>query len=326
MKAKELEKNLNNIKSVYKIVGQDRYLCFSVLDLLKKYLCPNFPDLNIVDLSGENLNLDKLIDDLQVCPFADNYRLIIVKDFKIKKNAGKTVIEQIEKIDDYAKQKNFTTVLVFFCADNDGVNLKNAEIIDCSHLSEFELIKFIDEKLKQVNAKMEDSSKNSLIKFTSCDLTRIVTELDKLIAFAGGETITQTNVDEMVAKDGEYQIFELAETIAKNDKTRAIELLNLMLDKEKTLFSIITPLYNTYKRALFIAINKELTDKELANYLQIKEYAVKMLRTQTRVFTPRKLKSIVDSLAELDKNIKQGKIKEDVGLISVVINILMLRK
>ncbi|MBO4570016.1 MAG: hypothetical protein J5689_02250 [Clostridia bacterium] len=60
--------------------------------------------------------------------------------------------------------------------------------------------------------------------------------------------------------------------------------------------------------------------------LQIKPFAVKMLRKQVAVFSVKKLKNIVDNLYALDSKIKQGKIKEDIGLITEVFNIIEMRK
>ena len=51
-----------------------------------------------------------------------------------------------------------------------------------------------------------------------------------------------------------------------------------------------------------------------------------MQRAQARAFSPKQLKTIVDLIADLDKNIKQGKIKEGVGLTAVLSSILKIRK
>ena len=80
----------------------------------------------------------------------------------------------------------------------------------------------------------------------------------------------------------------------------------------------------TRKRALYVAITP-LTDAELANKLSIKEFAVKMLKNQIRVFSPKKLKQIVDMLGDVDANIKKGKLKEDVAVKTSVLEILKIR-
>lgn len=326
MKEKELKSNLKNVKSIYVISGADRFLCFRALSTLKNALCPNFPDLNIVNVSGDGLDAKSLLNDLQVCPFGDNYRLIVLNDFKQKKTAGKAVVEFIESLSSYAVQTDFTTVLaVFNAGDAQGVSIKGAEVVDCAHLSEPELAEFIEQSLKGTGVLIIGSAKMKLISFCNGDLTRIVSELEKLKTFVMSGEITDDVVESLVYKDTDFQVFEITQAISKGDKNLAIEILTELMTREKSVFPLLAPIYNNYKRALFVSINRDLTDSELAKLLQVKEFAVKMLRGQTKVFSARDLKKIVDALAELDKNIKQGKIKEDVGLISNVLNILMIR-
>ena len=94
----------------------------------------------------------------------------------------------------------------------------------------------------------------------------------------------------------------------------------------KSGFSILTPLYNNYRRVLFTAINSDKRDADIASALGVKEYAIKMCRNQARVFTPKKLKKIVDMLADADKNIKMGKIKEDTAVKTIIISIIKMRE
>ena len=74
-----------------------------------------------------------------------------------------------------------------------------------------------------------------------------------------------------------------------------------------------------------MAINKDKSEEEIASLLGVKPYAVKMVKNQVRYFTPKKLKTIVDMLYEADRNIKTGKIKEEVAIKTVTLNILNIR-
>ena len=94
----------------------------------------------------------------------------------------------------------------------------------------------------------------------------------------------------------------------------------------KSGFSILTPLYNNYRRVLFTAINSGMRDADIASMLGVKEYAIKMCRNQARVFTPKKLKKIVDMLANADRNIKNGTIKEEITVKTIIIAIMKLRE
>ena len=57
----------------------------------------------------------------------------------------------------------------------------------------------------------------------------------------------------------------------------------------------------------------------------MKEFAVKMVKNQAKIFTPKKLKEIVDMLYTFDRDIKQGKIKEEVAIKTATLNILKIR-
>ena len=320
MRFLELEKNLGALKSVYVITGEDRFLCFEALKLIKARAVPNFSELNYVTLEP-TITLPELKENLAAYPFSDEKRVAVILDFKPKK--GKDELTNF--ILDYSKSTDFSTVLVVVGQDLSFKEISQENVIDCNKLSEPELLNFIEKRAKEIDAKIKPSAAKKLIDFTLGDLTRIITELDKLNDYKAGLEIDDVDVTHMVSKDKEYQVFEIQEKIAKNDREAAIDIVSTILEKEKNAYSIITPLYNNYKRALFVAINKDLTEDELARYLQVKPYAIKMLKNQTSAFSAKKLKTIVDQIYELDNAIKQGKIKDDVGLIKLITNILMIR-
>ena len=90
-------------------------------------------------------------------------------------------------------------------------------------------------------------------------------------------------------------------------------------------FTILSPLYNNYRRALFVAINKDKSATELANMLSVKEFAIKMLKNQITVFSAKQLKIIVDMISNYDRKIKVGEMKENIAIKTIVFNILNLR-
>jgi DNA polymerase III delta subunit len=50
-----------------------------------------------------------------------------------------------------------------------------------------------------------------------------------------------------------------------------------------------------------------------------------MLSNQVKIFSSKKLKEIVDMIAKYEKNIKNGKIKENIAIRAIVFNILEIR-
>ena len=319
MKFKEFNLNIISPKPVFVIFGEDRFLCHKALEKLKQTFAPNLPDVNISTISSENLDFNALENELKVYPLGDPFRVVILEDLKPKKN-GKLDLTFFEH---YASGQGFASVLVIYnIGDSVLPKINGAIVVDCSHLDIADLLPIIIEYTNKSGANISKTVATKLCEFCGQDLTNIYSELDKLCAYACGKEITQDMIEELVIKTTDYQIFEITTKIANKDKNGAMEIASNLIKTEKSLYSIIGMLYNTYRRALFVSINKEKTDAELASLFNVKEYAVKMLRNQTKIFGARKLKQIVDNLAQLDAGIKQGKIKDEIGLEVAIFEIL----
>lgn len=323
MKFVDLKKDLQNgIRSAYLISGNDRFLCFSALEQIKQALNISLPELNFVVMEGNSLSLQDIVESVSVFPFVDQFRVVQINNFSIKTKAKE------DKLLSYLKNPMKESVLIFFSPDQtDAMKpyLSLVACVDCDKLSTDVLMTTMKAKIEKMGAKISKQALEKLILFCNNDMTRISGEVEKLVQFADGKEIDEEMVKKLVVEDKEYQVFELAEFIAKNDKFKALDLAETLTKDKKGGFSILTPLYNNYRRALFVAINKDKTTSELATLLQVKEYAVKMVSSQAKIFSPKNLKKIVDMIYEADRNIKMGKIKEDVATYTVILNILKIR-
>ena len=325
MKFVELKKDLEKaIKPVYLINGNDRFLCYSALDLIKRKLNITYKDMNEVVMSGDSVAKEEIARSASIFPFADQYRLVQVNEFN---NKTKSKLPKDELLE-YLKNPMKETVLVFFNLDSIEAlkpYLSLVTLVDCDKIDGDTIKSVILNKINKSGATISREGLDTLIMFCNNDMARISGEVEKLISYADGKEISKEDVVSLVVQDKEYQIFELAEFIAKGDKVKALDLVYTMTSGGYGGFSLLTPLYNNYRRALFVSINKDKTDDEIASLMGIKPYAVKMVRNQVRFYTPKKLKSIVDLLYNADRNIKMGKIKEDVAIKTIVLNILKIR-
>lgn len=325
MKFIELKKDLEkNIRPAYLISGNDRYLCYSALEMIKKALNITLADMNEVIMSGDSVTKEDIARSASIFPFADNYRLIQVNDYNAKSKSKLGGDELLE----YLKNPMKESVIIFFNLEStDALKpyLTHLTSVDCDKLDEATIKNVLVNKLASNSAKMSKDAIDMLVLYCNNDMARITSELDKLISFAGGKEISKDDVSSLVVQDKEYQVFELAEFIAKGESGKALDLIFTLSKGGYSGFSLLTPLYNNYRRALFVAINKDKSDEEIASLLGVKPYAIKMVKNQVRYFTPKKLKNIVDLLYEADRNIKTGKIKEEVAIKTVTLNILNIR-
>ena len=324
MKYIELKASLKNkIENAYLISGDDRYLCYDALKKIEDALSITIKDMNSVTISGDKVSAKDIVESANMYPFGDEYRLVVVKDFDRAKNK-----EEYKVIENYLKTPLTSTVIVFFNPDSAEFykGMANLTAIDCSKIEPKVISAYVKNNLAKNEIQASEEAIENLILFCDSDMTRITNELEKLIAYvADTKTLTADIVKEFVVQDKEYQVFELAEFIAKGESKKAMDLVDSFMIKPGSAFVILSPLFNNYRRALFVSINKDKTPAELASMLGVKEFAIKMLKNQIAKFSPKQLKQIVDMIAEYDKKIKIGEIKENVAIKTIVINILNIR-
>ena len=304
MKYVELKSSLKQqIKNAYLIYGDDRYLCYDALKKIESALSLTIKDMNSVIISGESTTAKDIVDSANLYPFGDMYRLVVVKNFNPSKDSKASAI-----IQEYLNAPLSSTVIVFFNPDGNEFfkSIKGLENVDCSKIEAKTISAFIKNTLAHQNISSNDEAIDKLILYCNFDMARITSELEKLMAFVmDTKVLTVDVIEKNVTQDREFQIFQLAEFIAKGDGDSANKLIDSIMVKNNA-FSILLPLYNNYRRALFVSINKDKTSAELANLLSVKEFAIKMLKNQLTVFSSKQLKLIVDMLAEYDRKIKFG--------------------
>lgn len=324
MKYVDLKQSLKNkIDNAYLITGDDRYLCFDALKKIEARVNIQIRDMNYVVISGENTTAKDIVESLNVYPFGDEYRLVLVKNFAPTKNK-----EQQKIISNYLKKPLSSTILIFFNPDETDFfkGMDGLTVIDCSKISPKVISAFVKNTLSKNNIASSDNVIDTLILYCNNDMTKVTNELEKLICYLGDEKVlTSQIVKDFVTQEKEFQVYELSELLAKGDSKKAIDLVESFEMKSSSSFQIITTLFNNYRRALFASLSKDKTNSELATLLGVKEFAVKMLKNQIAVFNSKQLKKIVDMIAKFDKKIKVGEIKENIAIKMIIFNILEIR-
>ena len=322
MKFIELEKELKNgVLPIYQIFGKDAFLRESALNDIKKVALSE-PDLNLTNFQGVEVlkECDDFISAVRSYPFLSEKRYIVVYDFYPMAKDLKS-----KKFSEFFDAPSETSVVIF-------VNEKKCEalskhpsvsIVDCDKVDDRFIVKWITGECLKSKVIIGQEALNKIIEYTSSEMTKISTEVYKLISYVGeNNEITVSDVSAVISKDVEYEVYEFTGYIAdlKYDKAFATlkELLNKNQDKQKLFISI----YYHFRRLLHASISN-LSESQLARALGVKEYAVKMARIQAKKFTPIRLKNICDKLGGFDGAFKSGDISVDSALWNSVFNVLI---
>lgn len=282
-----------------------------------------FDDLDITKYDLENSNLKDIIDDAStVSLFSDKKAIIIDNSYIFAATTNKKYPEQnIELLAEYLNVQNSNTILIFKL---------NREKIDSR--------KKIVTQIKKIGKVVEFNKENNIQKLVldmfkpytinssdlalfldriGNDLNIIEQEINKIKTYKDKDmTITRDDILNLTHKTIDIDIFDFIDNIINKKQENVIESYNEMIKMGEEPIKIIVMLANQI-RIMYQA--KELQkkgymEKDIASLLDIHPYRVKLALSKSRCFTSEVLLNYLEQLANLDINIKTGKIDKELGL------------
>lgn len=140
---------------------------------------------------------------------------------------------------------------------------------------------------------------------------KILNELEKLKSYKYSETdktITIEEINSIVMRDYDEDIFDLVNAIASRKKDKAFELYHRILKKEKDSINIIASISSNIRNlySVKVLLDKRINSQEISNILGIKPYAVQVASDTCNNYSEKKLLSLINALAEIDYKTKSG--------------------
>lgn len=319
MKFSELKSSIKeNIYNIYLIEGEDGYFRERALNMLCQIVPKGLFDLN-VNYFYESHKISEILNSCMCLPFISDKRIVVVFDYYPKAaECGEGIFA------DYLNNPSPQTVLIIINSQkSELINRKNIAYVNCNKEEMPVLNKWVPLMVKSEGGEIDNDAANLLIEYCLLDMSRINTEIKKLVSYCGGKKIDIDAVNLMVAKDADFQVYELTDAIAKKNGTLALKILESLLEKNDAgyISLILITLYSAYKR-MFLIISSNYKDAEIAGYFKIKEYAVKMLRRQSLNFSANYLLTSLELIAKADEDFKSGKMNVNTAIRFVVFHLL----
>ncbi len=287
--------------AIYLFEGEDAFFRESGVSLLKNKFISN-PELNLVNLQADS-DVGEIISSLEGYPFMSQKRMTIIREFYPKQ-------EQLKKgLASYLENPFLSSVLVI-------INQKSCEqlkkfdsvcMVDCSKADVSLIIRWIKAECQLAGVVIDGETAKLLSEYCLSDMTRIKTETQKLIDYVQDvKEIKLQDVENLVAQDLEYKIYELTDQIGKKNFDKALLMINDMLGKGEQATRLLSYVYNYFRRLLHVSISS-MDVQDLAKAFGVKEYAITKMKSQSAMFKKRSLKSAVDMLSDADYKIKSGR-------------------
>lgn len=300
---------------VYCLYGQEYALIREYIDsLIEEEKIDNVINYNLEDVSLNDIIEDASYDSL----FGDKKIIIVNNSYFLKSEMDINILE------DYVKNMNNNTHLLFVLNEENIDSrkkivklLKEKGIVkEFNTLNELSLKDRIRNKIKKDKYEIDDKGLNELILRCKNDYSLIMSEIDKLeLLRLNDKNISYNDVVNVVSRNIEDDVFRLTDAIAEKNKVKVLRVYKDLLEsgvEPVTLIGVIASQMRTYKQVSdLISINYS---GDIDKKLGIHPFRVKLAREKLTYFSAKDIEDILTKLANLDYEIKSGKIDKNIGL------------
>jgi DNA polymerase-3 subunit delta len=155
----------------------------------------------------------------------------------------------------YLKRPAETSVVIFVADELDKrrrmakLLIENSVAVEFAALEENDLRRWIQDKVKEQNADIDDKAVNHLIGLIGSDARKITGEIEKLaVAALPDKLITYELIESLVPNSREMSNFDLTDHLIAKNKTRALHTLKKILDDGAEPLMLLGLIANNFHR------------------------------------------------------------------------------
>ncbi len=329
--------NKMQLKTVYLFTGEEEYLMKKSIDMIKdKYIESSFETLNYIQIDEKNGDFEAILNASETLPFMSPKKLVVVKDIeKMIENENsdfdKKLSKYIEGLDSYLiliiidKRNTLkkTTSLYKKIKNMDG-------IVEFSSLKGNSINSWIEDIAGEKNKKISSSTINYFLKQSTYldygsekNLYDLENEFKKILSFSSKEEITREDIDMVLIRTLDTNIFNLLNSISEKNSDEALKIFNEMYSSnepiQKILFMIIRHLrlflmYKFYKK-------KGYNENDIRTKMKISPYEFKKIVSGSGHFNEDSLKILLEIILKIDEKQKTSFQDEKLALEILLIKI-----
>lgn len=308
-------KNGDYMEKLYLVYGKNRVRIDETVNKLTKDYLETVDDFNRIVFDYIETSVEHIIEECITLPFLSDRKVVIVKDaFLFTAEKKRTSINHnVDKMIQYIEDKEDDTLLIFVTSAEKLDNRKKitklikkqGKIIECEEMNERELVQYINDAVKSEGLTIRNDAVNELLNRTGVNYTIVKNELEKLMLFVD-DIITVEDVNIIVSKSLEANVFSLTDFILKDQKQEAVNVFrDLILQKEEPikLLGLISSQFRLYYQTK-ILMNEGMRQDEISSRLKVHPYRVKLAMSQVNQYPLETLLQKMVLIRDMDYELK----------------------
>lgn len=296
-----------NFAPFYLLMGDESYYIDSISDYIASHvLSPEECDFNQTICFGSDVTAVQVADMARRYPMMAEYQVIIVKEAQN--------IRSLEALEKYLKNPVKSTILVW-CHKNGKIDARKkvlgvaqsvGVVFESKKLRDYQLPDFIQNYLKPKKISIDPKSCQMIADYIGADLSRIVSELDKILIYLPEDDrrITPEVVEKEVGVSKDFNAFELRNAIVSKDVFKANQIIKYFDNNPKSgsLYSFLPLLFSFFQNLMIVHYTpNKSSEQDIARALDLKSaWGSKDFITGLRNYSARKTMEIISKIREVD--------------------------
>lgn len=320
---KSIEKG--DIRPLYYLYGEESYLIEKgVKQLLSRLVSADLRDFNLNVYYGNECTGEDVVAAAQTLPMFAEWRVVQVK------NSDKLSVAALETLAAYVQDPSPSTCLILQGEKIDQrkkffVEMKKrGELVEFKRLYENQLLPFIRSEATEQGKKFQPAAAELLICLSGNNLQDLVSQIEKIILYAGSRDIIELDDVKAVVSDTRVDsVFELANSLGEKNLDKALRNLHaLMYDGEAPL--LILAMLTRHFRQLWKVrelVERKVPSQEIGKAAGVHPYFLQGIVRQCKNYRVAELREVFERFFTLDFALKSGSTKPGLLLERLVIDI-----
>lgn len=209
-----------NLSPIYYLMGEEDYYIDRISEyIVSSVLREDERDFNLDVLYGAETTANQVIQYAQGLPMMASHRVVLVREAQ--------ALNDREQLAPYLAHYNPSTVLIM-CHKHGKLDARRelakevkrvGVLFESKRLADYQLPGFVTSYFKRKGVDCEPSAAQMLAEYVGSDLSRLSTEMDKLLLAMpeGGVRVSSSLIEEQTGISKEYNNFELQNALAVRD-------------------------------------------------------------------------------------------------------------
>ena len=290
---------------IYVFLGNEINLLKRRIDGLKHELNIN----NIIEYDFDDSNIIDILNEANYVDLFNEKKLIIVSNFsfkKVKDAFEKELLRYIDNMND--------NVIILKCIDESLDERKNitkklrekCKVEEIKKMDYKELHEYITNMFVSNNKKITYNQVKEILNRCEYNDDLAINETEKLLLYKLGEdVITDDDIDKVVSKSSEKEIFTLSDAVMKKNLKQKFNSYNILIRSGIEPVVLIDNLARQFRTLYQVKILcKTMDEKEISRKLGLNPYVVKKAHENVNNYEEEELINNLYELSNLDIDIK----------------------